>query len=120
MILAASSLSELAPYIVALTAAGGLAGGITALLRVRPESGKLVVEAAEGAVVVQSGVITSLREELEKLREDLDDELDRRLTCENRLDLIEPELEHLRAVLKRAGLNGQERPGDAPPSTPST
>lgn len=118
----ATILGELAPVIIAVTAAGGLCGGIVALLRVRPEAGKLVVEAAEGAVVVQSGVITSLREELGKVREGLELELVRRASCEERLDACELELEHVRRVLERHGLNGVAagRPGGAPPSGPQT
>lgn len=42
-------------------------GGIYALLKVRPEAGQISVTAAQGAVIVQTGVIDSLKEENERL-----------------------------------------------------
>lgn len=57
-------LSVLIAFIVAIF--GG--GGLTALIKSRSEGSKIVVEAAQGAVVVQSGVIESLRIELNDLR----------------------------------------------------
>lgn len=125
----ADTLDHLTPLIIALVSAGGIFGGIVALLRVRPESGKLVVEAAEGAVIVQSGVIESLREELGELserldtaREDLDAELERRERCETRLDECDVVLDELRRRLERAeaAVEGVDRPADAPPSGPQT
>ncbi len=62
-------MSDLAPYII--TAIAGIFGGGTliALLKIRPESARISVDAAQGAVVVQSTVIASLREELTDLRQ---------------------------------------------------
>lgn len=54
--------------IVAILGSGGLVGGVVALLKLRPESGQIVVTAAQGAVVVQSGVIETLRAEAERYR----------------------------------------------------
>lgn len=122
----ADTLDHLTPLIIALVSAGGIFGGIVALLRVRPESGKLVVEAAEGAVIVQSGVIESLREELGELserldtaREDLDAELERRERCETRLDELDAVIGDLRRRLERAEA-AADRPAGAPPSGPQT
>jgi hypothetical protein len=49
---------------------GGIVGGIVALFKMRPETSRIVVSAAEGAVIVQSGVITSLKNEIQRLHED--------------------------------------------------
>jgi hypothetical protein len=43
---------------------GGFVSGVTALLKFKPEKDAVVVSAAQGAVVVQSGVIDALQEEL--------------------------------------------------------
>lgn len=52
------------PWVVAGIAAILGGGGVTALLRSRPERARIIVDAAEGAVVVQTGVLANLREEL--------------------------------------------------------
>jgi len=46
---------------------GGFLGGVYALLKLRPEAGQIVVTSAQSAVIVQSGVIENLREELERI-----------------------------------------------------
>jgi len=48
-------------------------GGLVAVMRARPEGSKLIVDAAQGAVVVQAGVIDSLREELAEARREIED-----------------------------------------------
>lgn len=52
----------------------GLFGGgtIVALLRVQADRGKVVIEAAQGAVIVQTGVIEALQEELNRIRAERD------------------------------------------------
>lgn len=42
-------------------------GGIAALLKARPEGSKILVDAAQGAVIVQSSVMNDLREEIARL-----------------------------------------------------
>ncbi len=62
--LAADALSS--PVLVAAVSAmvgGGFFGGLVALLRVRVDRDRIVVDAAQGAVVVQSSVIKDLQEE---------------------------------------------------------
>lgn len=54
----------------------GIAGGLVALFKVRPEAARISVDAAQGAVVVQASVITSLREDNDRLRK-LNDELEK-------------------------------------------
>lgn len=48
---------------------GGVIGGLVTLLRLRSDTARTTVSAAEGAVIVQSGVISSLRDENTRLRE---------------------------------------------------
>jgi hypothetical protein len=45
----------------------GSGGTVVALLRVNADRGKVVVEAAQGAVIVQTGVITALQDELRRV-----------------------------------------------------
>jgi len=63
------TLREILPVIVAVLGSGGLLGGIYALLKLRPEAGQIVVTAAQGALIVQTGVIDSLRIENDRLRQ---------------------------------------------------
>lgn len=51
-----------------LIGGGGIAGGLVALFKVRPEAARISVDAAQGAVVVQKAVIDSLRDENDRLR----------------------------------------------------
>jgi anaerobic glycerol-3-phosphate dehydrogenase len=50
---------------------GGFINGLIALLRFRVDKDAVVVTAAQGAVVVQTGVIDALQEELERLKNDV-------------------------------------------------
>lgn len=54
--------------IIGLIGVGGIGGAIVALAKLRPEAGQIVVQTAQGAVIVQSGVIDSLTEELERMK----------------------------------------------------
>lgn len=109
--------AESAPVavLIAIVGTGGIIGGLVALLKVRPESGKLIVEAAEGAVLVQAGVMRELRAEIEALRklemrtarreQDLRREL-AELRAE--LDRCTTGLGRLRARMASAGFNGDD------------
>jgi uncharacterized protein (DUF3084 family) len=46
-------------------------GALAALLRVNVDRGKIVIEAAQGAVIVQSGVIEDLNDELHRVKDEL-------------------------------------------------
>lgn len=59
-----------------LIGGGGIAGGLVALFKVRPEAARISVDAAQGAVVVQKQVIDSLRQDNEDLRK-LNDALEK-------------------------------------------
>lgn len=54
--------------VVATLGAGGVLGGVAAIAKSRSESARTVVGAAEGAVLVQSGVIAALNAEIARLR----------------------------------------------------
>lgn len=47
-------------------------GSLVALMRVSADRGKVVIEAAQGAVIVQSSVIDGLRDELDRLKADFE------------------------------------------------
>jgi cell division protein FtsB len=69
--LAGVKLSDVTPFLIAILGTGGLAGGIVAFLKIRPEAGQIAVTASQGALIVQSGVIDELRKENERLRDRL-------------------------------------------------
>lgn len=55
--------------LAALVGAGGLAGSLLAFLRLKPERESIIVTAAQGAVVIQSGVLDDLADELRRTQE---------------------------------------------------
>lgn len=57
---------DMVTLVVSGILSGTLGTVIVALLRVRRDNEKTVVDSAQGAVIVQHGVITSLREEIER------------------------------------------------------
>lgn len=61
------------PTIVAAILAILTGGGLVAFFRARPEGSKILVDAAQGAVIVQTSVITELRRELEQRGTEMDD-----------------------------------------------
>jgi capsule polysaccharide export protein KpsE/RkpR len=63
---------DLTTLIVALLS-GGFVTGVVALLRFRVDKDAVVVTAAQGAVVVQTGVIDALQEELKRVKTELDE-----------------------------------------------
>lgn len=94
-----------------LVALAGLLGAGVAVFKIRPERTNIIVTAAQGAVVVQSGVIDDLREQIEYLeqRQDAQGERMSQLTIErDRLrlerDQLRRRVEHLEQVVRDAGL----------------
>jgi FtsZ-binding cell division protein ZapB len=89
-------LPVLIPVILAL--AGG--GGFVAWRRLRTESPRIIVEAAQGAVIVQSGVIDDLQDGLERARSEVRDlraELAEALKLQRRVRELEHREEELKA-----------------------
>jgi hypothetical protein len=60
---------DVTSVIVALVG-GGFVTGFVALLKFKPEKDAIVVTAAQGALVVQTGVMDALQEELDRARAD--------------------------------------------------
>ena len=85
---------EITPILVAILG-GGFVTGLVALLRFRVDKDAVVVTAAQGAVVVQSGVIDALQEELQRARTDRDNERQRAIALENELYLLKQELRNV-------------------------
>lgn len=83
---------EIMQTLAILIGSGGLLAGIVALFKIRPDIANVSVKSAEGAVIVQSGVITSLRQEIERLSEDL---LEERRECARKLDLQDLKIQAL-------------------------
>lgn len=57
--------------LVALIVGLGGGGGLAALIKLRPERGRIVIDAAQGAVVVQATVIDDLQDELARVKAEL-------------------------------------------------
>ena len=85
---------EITPILVALLG-GGFVAGLVALLRFRVDKDAVIVTAAQGAVIVQSGVIDALQEELQRARAD-------RNEAQQKTAALEQEIERLKTELKKA------------------
>lgn len=97
-----------AAVIIALLGGTGIAGFLTTLLKWKPEATSVLIDAAEGAVIVQSGVIEDLNHQLEALRAQvasLQDEVhtlsDNLRAAINERDLVRFERDVLKARLER-------------------
>ena len=104
--------------LVALLGAGGVTGAVVALFKARPEAGQISVSAAQGAVIVQTGVIEELRQarvddraEVERLREQLKTERDRGDRCEDQIDQLRGHLQELGNLRRRVGQLEQQLEG---------
>ena len=84
---------DLVLILSALIGGGGFAGGIVALVKMRPETTRIVVDAAEGAVVVQKGVISELRAEIDRLSDAVINERDE---CDRKLAIQQKEIDQLK------------------------
>lgn len=56
----------LIPLLIGLVGGGGVVGMITALIKVRPEAQQIIVTTAQGALLIATGVIDELKEELDR------------------------------------------------------
>lgn len=75
-------------------------GSFVALLRIRADRNQVVVAAAQGAVIVQTGVIDALHEELGRLKRDLGELRDRRAEAERELEMLRSENRAMRRRLE--------------------
>jgi hypothetical protein len=102
--------SSYLPYLVAVIAALLGGGGLTTLFRSRGEGPKLLVDAAQGAVVVQTAVMQSLRTELGEARTEIA-QLRADLAAANRADRDMRELQHDQEMTRAANtrLEGRVR-----------
>ena len=88
------------PLFVAIIAGlfGLFSGGtLVALFRVNADKQKIVVDAAQGAVIIQSSVIDDLNEELGRVRKELNAVEKRARDCQRRVGRLEREL-HIAGV----------------------
>lgn len=58
--------------IISFVFGGGLVTAIIALYKVKPEAGQIVVTAAQGALLVQTGVLENLQKEITRLGEEVE------------------------------------------------
>ncbi|HEY5990767.1 MAG TPA: hypothetical protein VIV12_30885 [Streptosporangiaceae bacterium] len=65
---AAGGADKWLPYVVGVVVAVLGGGGLAALMKSRPEGSKILVDAAQGVVLVQTGVIDRLNRELGEAR----------------------------------------------------
>jgi cell division protein FtsB len=96
----ATEVADYVPVIIAVVGSGGIIGAIVAFLKVRPEAGQIAVTAAGDALVVQSGVITTLRDENTQLRsrlENLESKVALMMDLRERVEELEDERKKLRA-----------------------
>lgn len=59
--------------IIGILFGGGVSAAVATFIKVRPEAGQILVTTAQGAVVVQTGVIESLQRELARISSELDE-----------------------------------------------
>jgi FtsZ-binding cell division protein ZapB len=57
----------------AILGPAGLVGGIYALLKLRPEAGQFTVNASEGVVMMQAGLLDRMRAELARAQHEIDE-----------------------------------------------
>jgi hypothetical protein len=63
---------DLVVLAVGIVGSGGLTGALIAVLKFRPEAGQVLVTTAQGVLIVQTGVIDSLRDELKRVSDKLE------------------------------------------------
>jgi uncharacterized membrane protein len=81
--------------VIAVVGSTGFFGGIYALLKLRPEAGQITVTAAQGAIIVQTGVIDNLRKELTRILEENARVIEENRVLKERLEMLENKLRAL-------------------------
>ena len=80
-------LKDISTIVAALITSGAFYTGLKFFIRRREDSGAIVVKTAEGVVVMQSGIIKDLRDEIKNLRKENDDLRLRVRALEQKLDI---------------------------------
>lgn len=111
---------EWTSLIAGVTGFAALIGAIVALYKVRPEAGQIAVTAAQGAVIVQTGVIDSLREELRRLESEVSDLQERTSAALRERNRLYRENEDLREEVARLEKRVQELEGRDQPEPHGT
>jgi predicted RNase H-like nuclease (RuvC/YqgF family) len=86
------STGEIVAIVSSIIGSGGLVTAAVAFYKLRSETNKITVDAAEGAVIVQTGVITSLNSEIKRLKEELEEERKENVELRARLSDVERKL----------------------------
>jgi glycine/D-amino acid oxidase-like deaminating enzyme len=83
--------------LISLIVGGGIVGSFVTWYKAKPEKNRLVVDAAEGAVIVQTGVIKSLQDELARVRKESEAEI---LRAQKETDELRQENKQIRQALE--------------------
>jgi hypothetical protein len=81
-----------AETLITIFGSGGIIAAIVAIFKLRPETSRIIVSAAEGAVIVQSETINNLHKDVKRLRDDVQEE---RRICDERLAEQDQEISSL-------------------------
>lgn len=95
--------------IITTVLGGGLIWAIVALYKVKPEAGQIVVSAAQGALIVQTGVIENLQKEIERIQAEAKAEIE---GLRASLKLANLEIERLNLVIKGMQLDQTRHDGE--------
>lgn len=57
---------------ISVVGGGGLAGALVALIKVRPESGQILVKTAQDVVLIQQGAMTDMQQRLSAVEAERD------------------------------------------------
>lgn len=96
---------------VAVFGSSGMIGGAVALFKLKPDVARVTVSAAEGAVIVQTGVITNLNNEITRLHEEVAEE---RRICDEEIARCQAEIKSLRDVFNKIDERQGARRGKLP------
>jgi uncharacterized membrane protein len=96
-------LRDAVTLIVAILSVGGITGGLIALLKLRPEAGQIVVTAAEGALVIQAGVLEQLQAENQRILKDNQRILQENGRLRSRIVELENQVVQLRDEVRHPG-----------------
>lgn len=91
---------------IGLLGSGGIVAAIVALLKVRPETGQILVTTAQGVVIMQSGVIERLEKEIKRLSDELEEMRTENQKLRNRIREVEKQNGNKNGLEDRADEKG--------------